>query len=128
MIELSFRKYLLVTACCWLLLGFNFKLVRHFVSADYFGSLRSDGLLLIFGAHRAFEGHGAVLGNDLHIVGVGRKRLVGNDGFANLLGDVAIRLVHALLVGGDRVGIVIALIHFGVVGLRSRLVIRLRTG
>jgi hypothetical protein len=85
---------------------------------------RSLGLnvaLLIVRSNRTLQCDLTVLGDDLDVVSVGRKRLVFHDRRPDLLGYIPISGLVSLLIGCGGVFIRIALIGFGVVGLLESL-------
>src|SRR5438874_12194458 len=73
--------------------GNDRKLVGYIACAGHFCRFCLDSLLLFIGSHRTFEGHGSVLRNHLHVVGVGGKRFVSRNGFPYLFGGLAVRFV-----------------------------------
>ena len=73
---------------------------------------------LSFRIDRPLQGDGAILTDDLDVVGVCGQRLVGDNGLPDLLRQVAIRAIHLLLIGGDRTRLPISLVHLGIVRLR----------
>ena len=81
------------------------------------GRFRFDGLLLCLGPDGALQGDLAVLGDDLHVVRVGRQPLVAHQRAPNLLRCLSICDGVLLLIGGHGPRLAVAHIHFAVVRL-----------
>ena len=64
----------------WVLL-LDGELVGYLIGRDDGCGIRGDLLLLVVGLDGAFEGHSAILSNDLHVMRVRGKGFVRNDRF-----------------------------------------------
>src|SRR5689334_7411181 len=94
------------------------ELTGHISRTGHLGRFLLHRFLFFLRAHRPLECHFPVLGNDLHVMGVGRERGVVHQGLAYFLHDVAVGLVVLTLVGCWLSGRTIPLIDFGVIGRR----------
>src|SRR5271165_75002 len=95
--------------------GSDCKLVCDIVFAGDGNRLGFDVRLFVVGADGAAQRHLAVLGDDLDVMGVGRKSGVLMNSLPNLLCDRAVGGIHLLLVGCRRC---LILIHLGIVRCR----------
>ena len=97
------------------LCGCDRHLVGHIRRPCDFHGFRLNGGLLLVRRNWSFEGHFAILGDDLDVVCGRGQRLVRDYGAANPSGQVEVRWIVFLLVGGRlRLG-VIGCVGFGVI-------------
>src|SRR5882724_3303828 len=85
--------------------GHNGQIVDDLAFAGDSSRFILNSFLFFFGSHLALQGHGSVLSNHLDVMGRTGKRFIRLNGFADLLGGLAVRLVFFLLIGRGFVGI-----------------------
>src|ERR1043165_6239509 len=100
--------------------GGDFQVVHHRVDLGDLFRHRDDGGPFALRCHRTAQGDHAVLGDDLHVLGIDRQALVGHHRLAHRLGDGDV-LVAGTLVEGRGAG-------SAVVGVAAGVVRRRRTG
>ena len=83
------------------LVAFDGNLIDDISTSGHFGCLSFNIPALFFCVDRPFECDLTVLGNDLDIVPVSRKRFVSNDRFPDLLHGVAVGSSFFRLIGGS---------------------------
>src|SRR4029434_770870 len=105
------------------LLACNFQLIVDLLDAGNLLRLRNDFRLLGVVVDRTAQRHHAAGGDDLHVVGVGREAVIGDDRLPDLLGDVEVRLVLRLVARRERIAAAVADVLSGIVG---RVVLRPR--